>query len=90
VPTFSSTPPGIAGDRAPMCVPQSGQKSRVTGFARSVRLNFFGVPFVYVKPDSGIAITTFGCPPEMYWHSRQWHWPLNIGSPVARKRSEPQ
>ena len=37
-----------------------------------------------LKPLSGIPITTFGCPPEMYWHSRQWHWPLKSGSPSAR------
>jgi hypothetical protein len=31
----------------------------------------FGVPLVYLKPATGIAMITLGAPPLMYWHSRQ-------------------
>src|SRR5437867_2854233 len=83
VPTLMIKAPGRADDFARMCVPHSGQNSRVTGFSKSLRRYCLGDPLVYEKPDSGMAMTTFGCPPEMYWHSRQWHCPLKSGSPVA-------
>ena len=67
-----------------MWVPHWAQNSRVTGLLRSARRKGLGEPLVYAKFAAGMAMTALGCPPEMYWHSRQWHWPLNIGSPSAR------
>jgi hypothetical protein len=64
-------------------VPHSAQNSRVTARSKSFRENCFGAPFVYLKPGIGIAMKTFGEPPVMYWHSRQWHCAIIIGSPSA-------
>ena len=64
--------------------PAFGAEFARTGFLRSLRLKSLGEFFVYAKVAAGMAMTAFGCPPVMYWHSRQWHWPLNIGSPSAR------
>ena len=71
-------------------VPQLPQKSRTTPFSRSLRWNCFGEPFVYLKPSSGMPMVTFAFPPEIYWHSRQWHCSLIAGSPDAEYWISPQ
>src|SRR5260370_14845492 len=38
---------------------------------------------VYLKPAIGISTNRLVEPPEMYWHSRQWHCAFIIGSPSA-------
>jgi hypothetical protein len=64
-------------------VPHSAQNSRVTARSRSLRENCFGWLAVYLNPLTGIATNMFGAPPEIYWHSRQWHCAAIIGSPSA-------
>jgi hypothetical protein len=44
-PTFKMTA-GRPGRRVRICVPQSGQKSRVLGRSMSLRVNCFGTPSV--------------------------------------------
>jgi pilus assembly protein FimV len=49
----------------------------------ALRVKLLGVPWVNRKPDSGMTMITFGLPPVMYWHSRQWHCNAAKGSPSA-------
>ena len=86
VPTLT-TMAGTLRGRVIRCVPHSAQNSRVTGFSRSLRMNVFGVPLVYLKPSGGMRTNMFGAPPLMYWHSRQWH--CAFASARLRPRSAP-
>ena len=83
VPTLTIMEPGRFGLWVPSEVPQWLQKKRVTGLSKSLRLKVAGSPRVKRKPSKGSTIATLGLPPEMYWHSRQWHCSDICGGPVA-------
>ncbi|MCI3132451.1 hypothetical protein MQH10_08890 [Phenylobacterium aquaticum] len=83
VPIFRITMAGFCGTRLVIGVPQVPQNSRVTGWSRSVRVNRAGSPFTYLNPSAPSTMNRFGPPPEMYWHSRQRHWPRIMAGPCA-------
>ena len=49
VPTLTIMDVGREGLIVPIAVPQFGQKKRFTGFSKSEREKWDGVPFVYLK-----------------------------------------
>jgi hypothetical protein len=56
----------------------------------SLRVKAFVSPCVSTNPSAGMPMIRTAPPPEMYWHSRQWHCARIAGSPVARYRTRPQ
>lgn len=90
VAAFRTVMPGLADSTESTGVPQLGQNLRVTWLPLAAST----VKAASSPASSSAAVGTPTiveyAPPEAYWQSRQWQWPVNMGAAAHSYRTAPQ